>query len=188
MIQALIQALSGCRARRFGISILGIGLLAACAVKGPLSPPAEPGVLQATREGPAGATPGTCWGRTVTPAIFETVTEQVQVAPAQLNPDGSQAKPPVYQSDVRHEMVQARADNWFETPCPEQLTKEFVSSLQRALAARDLYRGGITGQMDDATRSAVRAYQRDPGPDSGVLSLETARGLGLIAVPRDALQ
>lgn len=191
MMQAVLQAISqplfAARARRFGLSLLGIGLLAGCASDGPVAPPGEPGVLQATREGPEGASPGSCWGRTVTPAIVETITDQVQVSPVQLNPDGSVAKPPVYQSEIRHEMVQARKDNWFETPCPEQLTEEFVSSLQRALAARGAYLGAITGQMDDATRAALRAFQRDPGPDSGVLSLKTARGLGLIAVPRSSL-
>lgn len=142
-------------------------------------------MVEPTRNGPEGAPPGSCWGRTVSPAVFETVTEQVQVEPAKVNPDGSVAKLPVYRTETHQEMVVERRDNWFETPCPEVLTAEFVSSLQRALAARDLYSGEITGTLDDATRDAVRRYQRAGGPQSGVLSLDAARSLGLIAVARD---
>ncbi|MFC6759366.1 peptidoglycan-binding domain-containing protein [Sulfitobacter porphyrae] len=60
-----------------------------------------------------------------------------------------------------------------------------MASLQRALSARGLYAQQITGTLDDATRAAVQRYQKPTGPDSGVLSLETARSLGLIAVARD---
>lgn len=158
--------------------------LAACEAATPAAPAPEPGVLEATRNGPAGAAAGSCWGRTVSPAVIETVTEQVQLQPAKVNPDGSIAKPPVYKTDTRQEIVRARIDNWFETPCPDVLTPEFNKSLQRALQARSFYRGPITGEMDGATRAAVRRYQKQRGPDSGVLALETARELGLVAVPR----
>lgn len=165
--------------------LLGIGV-AACDHAAPAADAVpEPGVVEATRNGPEGAPPGSCWGRTVSPAVFETVTEQVQVEPAKVNPDGSVAKPPVYRSETHQEMVVARRDNWFETPCPEVLTPEFVATLQRALSARGLYTQEITGTLDDATRAAVQSYQQPTGPDSGVLSLDAARGLGLIAVERD---
>lgn len=70
----------------------------------------------------------------------------------------------------------------FETPCPKDLPADFVPSLQRALAARDLYSGAVTGRMDAATRAAIRRYQTPEGPDSGTLSLAAARRLGLVAV------
>ncbi len=160
--------------------------LAGCdpAALDPTAEPPEPGVLEATRDGPADAPPGTCWGKTVSPAVIETVTEQVQVKPAQVNPDGTIGATPVYRSETRQQIVTARVDNWFETPCTEVLTPEFNATLQRALMARGLYAGAITGEMDKATRAAVQALQRQEGPDSAVLSLETARMLGLIAVPR----
>lgn len=160
--------------------------IAGCDVTAPAADqPPEPGVLEATRNGPKGAPPGSCWGRTVSPAVFETVTEQIQVEPAKVNPDGSVAKLPVYRSETHQEMVVPRRDNWFETPCPEVLTPEFVASLQRALSARGFYTAEITGTMDDTTRAAVQSYQQPTGPDSGVLSLNAARSLGLIAVERD---
>ena len=163
-------------------------MLAGCAAvpTGGDAPP-EPGVLAATRNGPAGAPEGTCWGRTVSPAVVETVTRQVQVKPAQINPDGTIGAPPTYRTETRQEIVTPRVDNWFETPCPEAMTPDFIASLQRALQARSYYLGDVTGTLDPATRAAVEAFQTaEGGPRSGVLSLAAARALGLVAVPRDA--
>ncbi|MFG6568587.1 peptidoglycan-binding domain-containing protein [Sulfitobacter sp. 1A13679] len=171
-------------ARRCAALLLTVAALAGCETGAPATPRPEPGVLEATRNGPAGAPEGSCWGRTVSPAVIETVTEQVEVTPAKMNPDGSIAKPPVYKTETRQEIVRARVDNWFETPCPDVLTPEFNSSLQRALEARGFYAGPITGEMDAATRQAVRRYQARQGPNSEVLSLNTARALGLVTVPR----
>lgn len=145
----------------------------------------EPGVIQATRNGPADAAPGTCWGRTVSPAVIETIREQVQVEPAKVNPDGTIAKPPVYRSQERQRIITPRQDTWFETPCEADLTPTFISSLQRALQARGVYTDAITGVLDDPTRKAIQTFQRIDGPDSSVLSLAMARQLGLIAVERD---
>lgn len=144
----------------------------------------EPGVFEATRDGPADAAPGTCWGKTFSPAVVETVSERIEVRPAKINPDGSIGKPPVYRTKERQVIVTARKDNWFQTPCPDELTPEFVASLQRAMQVRGIYAGAISGKLDAATRSAVQRMQAAEGLDSAVLSLETARKLGLAAVPR----
>jgi hypothetical protein len=127
---------------------------------------------------------GTCWGKTVTPAVVERVVKQVQVKPAQVNPDGTVAAPPKYRTENRQEIVSPRRDNWFETPCSEVLTPEFISTLQRALSARGLYAGPVTGVMDVPTRKAIGAFQRAEGPESEVLSIAAARQLGLVTVPR----
>lgn len=147
-------------------------------------PPPEPGVVEATRNGPPGAASGTCWGRTVSPAVIQTVTKRVQVKPAKVNPDGTIATLPTYKTEAIQEIVTQRVDNWFETPCAEALTAEFNASLQRALAVRGYYIGTVNGEMNAETRLAIQAFQRADGLDSGVLSLATARKLGLIAVER----
>ncbi len=145
----------------------------------------EPGVREATTQGPADAPPGSCWGRTISPAVIETVTEQVQVQPARISPTGEIQSLPVFRTDTRQRIITPRQDNWFETPCADTLTPEFVATLQRALAARGLYGGAIAGVLDDATRAALRRYQIDEGgPDSPVLALATARALGLVPVER----
>ncbi|WP_370400935.1 peptidoglycan-binding protein [Sulfitobacter sp. JB4-11] len=158
------------------------GVLAGCESVPQAADAPEPGVLAATRSGPEGAAPGTCWGRTVSPAVVERVREQVQVSPAEVNPDGTIAKLPVFRNEVREQIVTPRRDNWFETPCPEVLTPAFNESLQRALAARGYYIGPITGEMDSATRAAVQRLQATQGLESGVLSLAMAQQLGLIVV------
>lgn len=181
----MIEAQQVIHACRVPLWLAFCATLSACdpAALGQDMPP-EPGVVEATRNGPDGATPGTCWGRTVSPAVIETVTDQVQVAPAKMNPDGTIATLPEYKTEARQQIVTQRVDNWFETPCSEALTAEFNASLQRALAVRGFYLGTISGEMDAATRAAIQAFQRNDGLDSGVLSLATARKLGLIAVER----
>ena len=170
-------------------ALLLAGTLAACA-ETPAPPPAdapEPGVLEATSTGPADAPPGTCWGRTVSPAVVERVTERVEVIPARVNPDGTIAEPPVYRREERQVIVTPRRSNWFETPCREVQTPDFIASLQRALTARGDYGGAINGRLDPSTRAAIQRFQQRSGLDSPVLSLESARALGLVAVSRDSL-
>lgn len=174
--------------RKVALWVLAAPLVLAACDPASLSPREErpePGVLNATRNGPPGAPEGTCWGKTVSPAVIETVVRQIQIKPAKVNADGTVAAPPKYRTEESQEIVSPRRDNWFETPCDEVLTEEFISTLQRALLVRGYYAGKITGRMDLATYFAVKSYQRaEGGPDSRVLSLEAARNLGLIAVPR----
>lgn len=148
----------------------------------------EPGVGRVSRQGPADAPPGSCWGRTVKPAVIESMTRQVQVAPARFNPDGSLAKPPVYRSETYQKIVRDREDKWFEAPCEELLTPDFVASLQRALSARGHYAGPANGVFDRPTRAAVQRLQRSQGLDSPVLSLQSARALGLVAADLSSLE
>lgn len=131
---------------------------------------------------PAGAAEGTCWHRNTSPAVIETITEQVLVQPAKLDALGQITQPAVFRTITRQDIVQPRRDSWIEIPCPDQITPEFVASVQRALRARGYYRGAITGQMDRSTRIALRRYQTDAGLNSSALSLDTARQLGLITI------
>jgi hypothetical protein len=176
------------RPRRAALGLVFAAALSGCDL--PPQPttaedPPEPGVRTSTRAGPADAAPGTCWGKTASPAVIETVTEQVEIEPARFDDAGNVTVPPVLRTETRQEIVTPRVENWFETPCEEVLTPEFVATLQRALAARGFYQGAADGILTDATRAAVGAYQRaEAGLDSGVLSLDAARALGLVAVPR----
>jgi len=128
-----------------------------------------------------GAEEGSCWGKHVSPAEIETVTHQILLQPAEVRSDGQVSAPAVYKTETTQAIVQERKELWFETPCAEELTPEFVASVQRALKARNLYRGAITGYIDARTRRAVRKYQAPQGLDSGILSLAAARKLGLSA-------
>ncbi|SHI67002.1 Putative peptidoglycan binding domain-containing protein [Shimia gijangensis] len=147
---------------------------------------AEPDVVRSTAtNAPPGASPGTCWGREVSPATIETVTEQVLIQPAEVLADGTVISPAIYRSETQQRIVEERREIWFETPCDSVWTEEFTSTLQRALKARGLYTGTITGTRDKRTRAAIRRYQAPQGLNSSILSLEAARQLGLVAVERE---
>ena len=144
------------------------------------APPTVP--LPGIPAAPPGAPEGTCWHRNISPAVIETVTEQVIVRPAERDAAGNILKPATFRTVTRQDIIRPRSDSWIETPCPEQMTPGFIASVQRALAARGYYQGPITGRMDASTRISLRRYQKEAGLDSSALSLDTARQLGLIAV------
>ena len=134
-------------------------------------------------EAPPGAPPGTCWGKKDTPAVIETVTEDVQLSPAETDATGRVLRPATYATVTRQAILRERVTTWYETPCADVQTPEFIASVQRALAARGLYTGLITGRFDARTRAAIASYQAPLGLDSDTLSLDSARRLGLVATP-----
>lgn len=152
------------------------------AATGP-APPVAQADLAAELVPAKGAAPpdepeGACWARDVTPAVIETEIRQEMVSPPGTAEDGT-VIPASFRSVTQQKIVQDRRDVWFQTPCPDAMTPAFVASLQRALKARGLFRGPVTGNMDAATAAAVRAYQAPRGLDSAALSLGAARDLGI---------
>tara|TARA_R110000751_G_scaffold17419_8_gene53948 strand:- start:1244 stop:1771 length:528 start_codon:yes stop_codon:yes gene_type:complete len=168
----------------FRTATLGILLLAACVPLSDGNGLDGPGMIRLTAERPEGAASDSCWGKKTSPAIIETVEREVLLKPAQVTAEGVIQQPAVYRRESVQEIVQERVDTWFEVPCAADLTPEFVSSLQRALAARNIYHGPVTGEMSMRTRAAVRRFQAPDGFDSDILTTATARKLGLVAVER----
>lgn len=168
---------------------LGLGLLAACTHAPPQDTPprAHFSALEAARvPAPPDAPKGTCWARDASPAVIETVTEQVIEQPAVLNADGSVQSPAIYATETRQEIVEPRREHVFETLCAGRITPGFIASLQRALQARGLYDGPISGVITPLTETALRRYQRAQEVETGLLTMRTARELGLVAVERPA--
>lgn len=148
-----------------------------------------PEIIRAGESGtPPSARAGSCWGRDVTPAVVETVSNQIMVQPPEVLADGTVLAPGIFRTETQQRIVRERRELWFETPCPEVWTEEFTASVQRALKVRGLYFGGISGTPDGRTRAAIQRYQKAGGLDSAILSIESARRLGLIAVPRETLE
>lgn len=137
------------------------------------------------RAAPEGAPPDTCWGTIIEPARIETVTQQVMVRPPIKDTNGLILSPGVFASETRQNIISPRQETFFQAPCPQDMTKDYIASLQRALQVRNLYDGPISGIWNSDTREAVRAYQAPLGVDSGALSLEAARKLGISEVARD---
>ncbi len=174
------------------LPLLGVGVVGLVAACAPLTSPEvarlldRDGTIVTRGEGPENARPNACYARDVTPAVIETVTEQIIVQPPELGADGRVRAPAVFRTETSQRIVQARNDLWFETPCEAQTSPEFIAAVQRALAVRGVYRGPVTGVMDLRTRRAIRQYQRPQGLNSGVLSLAAARLLGLAVWDPDA--
>lgn len=160
-------------------------VLALGACQGAMAPQvsrfAAPDLSLTRPAGPPDAAPGTCWGMDETPAVVETVTERILLQPAQLNSEGAVIAAPIYKPETTRRIVEDRQEIWFETPCPEVLTEDRIAALQRALTVRGIYAGAVTGQMDRATRKAVRRYQQPQGLNSDILSRAAAERLGLIS-------
>ncbi|BDW84505.1 peptidoglycan-binding domain-containing protein [Roseicyclus marinus] len=130
--------------------------------------------------GPPNADPMACYGQQSTPAVIETVTEQVMIQPPQLTSDGRVLEPAIFVSESQQRIVRERRELWFEVPCEIQVRDPaFITSLQRALAARGFYNGPVNGEMTRRTERAVRDFQAPQGLDSPILSLAAARQLGL---------
>lgn len=165
-------------------SLLGLLAVAACgAVEAPdITGLIAPNTVEVSRGmGPPGADPNACYGRETTPAVIETVTDQVMLQPPEINSAGQVLQPAVFMTETRQQIVQERRELWFETPCQAEIgDPDFIASLQRALAARDLYRGPANGVMDARTRRAIRAFQEPQGLNSPILSMAAARQLGLV--------
>ncbi|MGR3757215.1 MAG: peptidoglycan-binding domain-containing protein [Tranquillimonas sp.] len=165
--------------------VLSLVLLAACAPRPlPVARFAEPALDAVGQDIPEGADPAACYGRDETPAVIETTLRDVQVAPATTAADGTR-QPAVLRREAQPRIVQERRAIWFETPCPSQMTPDFVASLQRALKVRGLFSGATTGVADAQTRRAVREFQRAQGLNSSVLSIAAAKRLGLVVYDRD---
>lgn len=130
---------------------------------------------------------GRCFGTDITPAIIETVTAYDLERPAVTGPDGATISPAAYRTVTRQQITRERTEIAFETICPPAYTIDFVSTLQRALATRGYYTGPVNGLMDTATGRAVQDFQREGGPDSPLLSIETARTLGIVALSQEQL-
>lgn len=127
---------------------------------------------------------GGCWHATFRPALFETVTEQVQTTPESRAPTGEIITPATFRSEVRTSQLRPRQGIWFRSLCPQDGLEDpvFLASLQRALKARGLYSGEIDGQLTAQTGTAIQAYQAHSGLQSPVLSIAAARALGLIVI------
>jgi hypothetical protein len=138
-------------------------------------------LMRLDKAGPPPGPEGACWASDTTPAVIETVTEQIVMTEEARDDAGRVIAPATFQTKTHQRMVQLREEVWFRAPCPSDMTVQFIASLQRAMKARGLFLGAVTGEMDAATREAVRRFQADRGLDSPTLSLAAAKELGLIA-------
>ncbi|SDW28327.1 peptidoglycan-binding domain-containing protein [Litoreibacter albidus] len=166
-------------------AVVSLAVLAGCAPL-PMTPDVtkliSPTNITAVDMEPPADMPGVCWGHIPGPQITQIVSDIVLATPAQIGPNGEEIAPAIYREVTRPQTFNEGDGRWFTRTCDNDLTPDFVMTLQRALSVRGLYRGDINGVMDQRTLRAVHAYQTPQGLDSAVLSQSAARQLGLIAV------
>ncbi len=156
-------------------------LMAGCEAAYSPQAPAEANLAADLLSVEPAAKAGVCYASDTTPAVIESVTEQVVVTPAVQDANGAVIAPATFRSITQQKMIRDRKTVYFRTPCPEAWTVDFIATLQRALKARGYYMLPLTGEMDAATKDALRRFQEPLGLDSPVLSLAGARNLGIAA-------
>lgn len=167
-----------------GLLVCGQLGLAACAGPSVVAPNRTNQTIEVIRVKPGSPPPDTtqgCWATDLTPAIIETRTEQVLVSEERRDADGNITAPASYRTSTQQRMVQDTSEAWFRRPCPQDVTVNFIATLQRALKARGLYLEPVTGAWNPATSEAIRRFQAERGLDSPVLSLAATRELGIIS-------
>ena len=171
-------------------AVLGVWVLAGCA-PGQNARLARTDLaielVRLTGPGPPKGPSAACWASDTTPAIIETVTEQVVISEEVRDAAGAVVVPASFETRTFQRMVQDREVVWFHAPCAADVTVNFVATVQRALKARGVYLQPVTGVMDAATGDAIRRFQATRGLDSPVLSLAAAKELGISATDRDDL-
>jgi len=145
----------------------------------PAAAPPESQVLQ-SENGVETLATGACVARTAPRTATVVISEQVEVAPAVLAPDGTVISEAIFRNQTRPVEEVLDEGTRFETLCPFEYTPERLMTLQRALKARLVYTGPITGVMDDATRAAIQEVQAPLGFDSPILERGTAQIFGII--------
>ncbi|MEM8775813.1 MAG: peptidoglycan-binding domain-containing protein [Pseudomonadota bacterium] len=161
-------------------AITGI-FLSGCTTYPEASSTQEPLVAQFLNAQPP-TTPNSCWDKITGEAIVETVEADILVVPEKTDADGKVIQPAVYRKGTEKRTVSSGTESWFEVPCSTDKVPDFINSMQRALQARGFYSAPLTGELDEETRMAVRAYQQPRGLDSDILSLAAARELGLVKI------
>ena len=165
------------------IGLAGSLCLLACAPQIAIDAPATGDLtgeaIVLSGDGPPPGPEGTCWAHDLIPAVYETTTVQSLVTAEQKDATGRVTAPATYKSISKLRVLQERRDIWFTSPCPQEVTPQFLATLQRALKARGYYTQDLSAVMDAATTEALRRYQADHGLDSPLLSSAAARQLGV---------
>ncbi len=111
------------------------------------------------------------------PEKFKTVTVTKMTSPPS---ERRITIPEQYQTVSKTLKVSDGHMQWREILCDTNMTRGKVQEIQRALAAKGLYKGPIDGVVGHLTINAVKAFQRKAGlPVSQYVTVATAEALGV---------
>ena len=123
-----------------------------------------------------------CYFEKITPAEISTQVKTRLVQPEKRNTAGQLVSPAQYETTRTLNITKARSITKIDAVYPEDLTPEFIASLQRAFKARGLFSSTITGSMDTSTRRAILNFQTVRGVKSATVMKATAQELGLAVI------
>jgi len=101
--------------------------------------------------------------RKITPAEISTLLETRLFQPKKRNTAGQLVSPAQYETTRTQIITKPRSVTKIDAVCPEDMTPEFITSLQWAFQARELFSSTITGSMDMSTRRAILNFQTEGG-------------------------
>jgi len=104
-----------------------------------------------------------CYFEKITPAEISTQVETRLVQPEKRNTAGQLVSPAQYETTRTQTITKPRSVTKIDAVCPEDMTPEFITSLQWAFQARELFSSTITGSMDMSTRRAILNFQTEGG-------------------------
>ena len=123
-----------------------------------------------------------CYFEKITPAEISTQVKTLLVRPEKRNTAGQLVLPAQYETTRTQTNTKPRSVTKIDAVCPEDLTPEFIASLQRAFQARGLFFSTISGSMDTPTRRAILNLQIVRGVESATVMKATAQELGLVVI------
>lgn len=124
----------------------------------------------------------TCFFEKIIPAEISTRVETRMIRTEKRDARGQLISPTQYETTRTQTITKPRSVTKIDAVCPEDLTPEFIASLQRAFQARGLFSAPVTGSLDVPTRRAISNFQTVRGIQSATLTIVTAQELGLVVI------
>jgi len=122
------------------------------------------------------ATPPTT-RKVAVPAVYKTITVTEEATPAKERRIKIPAK---YATVTKRKLVKDGMMDWREILCDTNMTRDRITSIQRALQAAGHNPGAIDGVIGGDTMRAVNSYQRAKGlPVDRYLNIATVKALGV---------
>jgi hypothetical protein len=104
------------------------------------------------------------------------------VQPEKRDTAGQLVSPAQYETTRTQTITKPRSVTKIDAVCPEDMTPEFITSLQRAFQACELFSSTLTGSMDMSTRRAILNFQTVRGVSSATVTKAAAQELGLVVI------
>lgn len=111
------------------------------------------------------------------PAHYHTITKTVEATPASVQ---RTPVPETFKTITKTVEAAPARTVWTSVLCDVNTTPDVVTRMQRALKSAGHYRGPIDGVIGSQTRRAISSYQTAQGVQSDILTIDSAKKLGIL--------